>query len=407
MQSKLFKRKWVIILCLIAMAIASCALAACTYEPYDPLEDGYTATVIYDANGGRYSDENTATVRTFRYKPGTTIMEPGVSASFASPTISGKHISGWYIASLDSNSQPLKNTAGEYVDESGNSIFDGTAWNFSEPLPQTSGTYIYLVAHWSLNFTFTVDVGEEAHKDNIDDYIDRDYNQAGPVNKPVTELIRWPGHTLHYIYTINADGTHERLDTDEEWASLILSDENPNITVYASWLEGEWQVVTSADQLSYIESDENYFIDCDIDMGGKQIRLEDFNGEFNGNGHVISNVTFSETINATSAQNVSMFSFDSGYMHDVTFENISYTLTISLRFEGHYNIGLLGADASSLDLTKFTDINFIDCSITIYQMGTPAILTYGEGDYLGIFGRLGEGQVFIPGENSRPVTVTV
>ena len=411
MQSKLFKRKWVIILCLIAIAIASCALAACTYEPYDPLKDGYTATVIYDANGGQYSGSNTSGLRTFRYKPGVTIIEPGTgNGGVEAPTLASNHITGWYQATLDENNQPLKNADNEFVDENGASIFEGQEWDFTQALPEEENTFTYLVADWALNYSLTVEVGEEAKAAGIENYVDQNYDEPGPVTIPDVGFIRWRNHTVRYFHL----GDHKPLLTDEDWAQLVLSDENPHITVYAEWLDGDWEVINFASQLSNIRRNANYFLDSDIDMEGQSLDLDVYSGEFNGNGHTISNVVVEKSINAlVSSDDIGMFTFSQfGSIHDITFENCRFEVSLDRRANndnGIFNIGLLGGTAEDLELDEFTGIAFVGCSIAITRQGQGANseVNVGEGSYYGIFGELEAGQTFTPAQGSQRVTVTL
>ena len=101
MQLNLIKHKWKIILCLLFVFISTCALAACTYK-FDPADKGNTVTVIYDANGGNFSNVD-ITKRIFRYKPSVSIVEPGgkQNLQITAPVMDSHHVSGWYVAALN------------------------------------------------------------------------------------------------------------------------------------------------------------------------------------------------------------------------------------------------------------------------------------------------------------------
>ena len=65
------------------------------------------------------------------------------------------------------------------------------------------------------------------------------------------------------------------------------------------------------------------------------------------------------------------------------------------------------ADGSSLDLSKFENIGFVNCTLKFDRRSNAKnenVVT-GTGSYAGIFGVLGEDQSFTPAEGSTPVTV--
>ena len=148
-------------------------------------------------------------------------------------------------------------------------------------------------------------------------------------------------------------------------------------------------------------------------MEGQSLDLDVYSGEFNGNGHSISNVVVEKSINAlVSSDDIGMFTFSQfGSIHDVTFENCRFEVRLQRRAENNdiFNIGLLGGTAEDLELDEFTGIAFVGCSIAITRQGQGANseVNVGEGSYYGIFGELEAGQTFIPAQGSQRVTVTL
>lgn len=404
----LMKHKWKIILCLICVLFATCALAACTYE-FDPSDTGYTVTVIYDANGGRFGSSDGNEQREFRYKPAVTIIEPGGTQNnqVGSPVYSSRHVMGWYAAVLGDDLKPLKNQEDEYVDENGASIFEGEAWNFAEDkLPDEDGYTLYLVARWAMNYKLTVDVGEEARAAGLKNVEYTTYTEPGPLTRPYLESrdnYSWAGHTL--FSCITSDG--REIVTSEDWATLEFSDDNPEITVTVRWLEGEWDIIQTTSELSSMKSSGNYILATDIDMLGRSFSLTNFRGVLDGNGNTISN--FKNTGNAvlSDATEWGAFSFMmGGYIKNVTFKNCTYSLTLSKALTGedsYYAVGFIAGNGSSIsNLEDFTNIGFENCTLDITKQGRAAqetILT-GSGSYAGIFGELAEGQSFTPLEGS-------
>ena len=97
-------------------------------------------------------------------------------------------------------------------------------------------------------------------------------------------------------------------------------------------------------------------------------------------------------------------------MHDIVFKDATYSVTYIQRINlpNYYTVGFISADGSSYDLSKFTNIVFDGCSLTVIKSSTlVAEVVYGSGEYEGIFGELGVGQTFVPGEGSTPIEVTI
>ena len=396
------RSKWKIILCLLIVMLGSCILAACNTE-FLPEEHGYTAIVVYDANGGRYSNADKTGIKTFKYKPSAMIMEPGggQNSQFTAPIMNSKHVAGWYPAVLDETGAPEKNDAGEYV-------LEEEPWDFAtDRLPEEDGFKLYLVAHWAMNYTVTIDVGEEARADGVENVVYTNYTEAGPIYQPGIDP-SWSGHTFHYYKTEEG----KRLKTSADWNELVLSDENPSITLYVEWLEGNWKIVTTADDLKNISAAQNYILDEDIDMGGSEFKLEAYRGVFDGNGHTISNfVTESTTVTSPSATSFGVCSFYlKGCVKNVTFKDAKYSVSLYRELTGvdaKYSVGFFCGDGSALDLSNFENIGFVNCALTVTKSAGAAeneVVT-GTGSYAGIFGTLGEGQNFVPAEGSTAVTV--
>ena len=410
------KRRWKLLLLLFAVMCSACVFAACGEDDPTPQELGYTVQVVYDANGGSFTQTSDTPNRYVFYKPGSPIIRPaynnGVNA-LTVPTMAGYHLAEWYPAVLDDEGEPLKNEADQFVDESGASIFEGEPWDFEQKLPKEGLEKLYLVASWDDNYVFTIDVGDEARAEGVDNYVDNGYETEGNVFVPYS-LPSWPGHSIRYFTT--EDG--RKIYKAEEFTEFYLSEQTPSVTVKVEWLEGTWNVLSSPEDFEDIDSYTDLWLDTDIDMAGGDISFAGFNGEFNGNGHTISNAIVSDATSLGNIpENFGVFSFSGdGFMHDVRFENVTYNVSIGLgittadKEPEYFNVGLISADGSEYDLTKFTGLVFIGCklNITLTMQKYSEKLNYGEGtSYEGIFGVLGAEQTFTPAEGSEPVTVKV
>lgn len=403
MKSRFSKKK--IILSLFLLMLLCAVLAACN-KTFLPEKHGYTVIVVYDANGGRYSNADVTGIKTYKYMPSVSIMEPGgtQNAQFTAPTMNSKHVTAWYPAVLDENGSPVKNEDGSFQ-------LQDTPWNFSaDKLPDEDGYKLYLVAYWSMNYTLTIDVGEEARAAGVENMVKDEYTSAGPVSRPGIDPV-WNGYTFH-CYTTESG---ERLDTAEDWAKLILSDDNPSITIYAKWLKGVWTIVTSSDQLKTVSNQSNYILDADIDMGGKAFGpVKNYAGTFDGNGYTIYNFKATYRQSGISDTSVGLFSFRAnGCIRNVTFKQaeLNVTLTTQLTMVGaYYSVGFLCGNGTALDLSSFTDIGFIDCKLTISkELGSKdaTVVTGGETSYKGVFGTLSQDQQYVPLEGSNAVDISI
>lgn len=395
------------LLCVLAVVFLCAMLAACT-TLYKPEEHGYTALVVYDANGGWFSNADTTGVRTFKYQPSVTIMEPGgaQSSQFIAPTRDNYHVVAWYPAELDENGEPRKDENEEY-------ILQSEPWDFAaDRLSAADGSKLYLVALWKENYSLIVDVGEEARAAGVENVVYSTYTEEGPVIQPGLSP-EWDLHTFYYYYILGEGGEKIRLRDTSDWSQLVLSDETPQITVHVEWLTGIWKIITTVDQLEVVSSQNNYILDTDINMGGKAFGpVVNFEGIFDGNGHTIYNFATEDRQGGTE-RSKGLFSFrGNGCVRNITFRDATYTVTLTNRIAGvdtSFNVGFLCGDASRSDLSRFENITFQNCSLHAVRVNTATQIsvTTGQGSYYGIFGLTAEGAEFEPAQGSEAISVEI
>ena len=177
-------------------------------------------------------------------------------------------------------------------------------------------------------------------------------------------------------------------------------------------MEGNWKIVTSADDLKNISSAQNYILDTDIDLGGGSFKLESYRGIFDGNGYTISNFkTEDSTIMSASSTSFGICNFYlNGCIRNVTFKDASYSVSLYRELTGvnaRYEVGFLCGNGSALDLSKFENIGFVNCSLTVSKFAgaIDTEVVTGSGSYAGIFGALSEEQNFVPAEGSTAITI--
>ena len=400
------KSKRILLAALIVVAFSFFLFSACS-KPFIPEKEGWSVLVTYDANGGKFNNADTTGIKTYKYKPAVNIIEPSseTGASLPEPTKEGMHVIEWYPAEVDDEGNPVK--------QNGQFVLRDTPWNFGEDiLPEEDGFKLYLVAKWAKNYSLTIDVGEEARADGVENIVYTNFDKAGPVSVPGIEP-EWAGHTFYYYY----DSENNRLETSEDWSEIVLSDENPDVTVYVNWLNGVWRIVTSPEDLEIIVPNANYLLDADIDFmdyktekPGKLNIAKNYNGTFEGNGHAIKNFKASYRQGGPSDINIGLFSFGTkGILRNVRFENASFDVELTAKVAFPYNVGFFCGNGSKLDLSAFTGLVFKDCKLNIVKSAAAqsSEVLIGSGTYEGIFGYLSEEQAYAPDKQSNAVEITI
>lgn len=411
------KFRIITILAALTLAFAALALTGCS-NPFDPHRKGYTVKVVYDFNVYDYEVEDKyKKPRVYFYKPDTPIIKPEQKSSLLNlPPVNGVHVIGWKVVETDENGNPQKDIDGNFM------VSDDV--DFSTMRTGEKNSVLYLLAIWGKNYTFTIDVGEDARQDGVENNVDTSFSAAGTLVKPGGSDPTWEGHTFYYYYSDPDDDTSRIYDDD--WEKIEINDENPNVTVYVKWLEGDWTVVTESSQLEVLESNMNYLLDNDIDfavygngadqaptsymsMGGVSM----YSGIFDGNGYMLKNfVSKIEASGNNASDAVGLFpSFaKGGCIKNVTFENCTVSVNLMARQESErYYVGFFcGNLMSRTDPSAFTDIQFVDCELSITTRGTAKDYTVivGESDYFGVFGQVGKSGFVLADEN-RGITVKI
>lgn len=411
------KFRIITILAALTLAFAALALTGCS-NPFDPHRKGYTVKVVYDFNVYDYDVETAKQKSILLYKPDSPIIQPedSMSATLGVPAVKGMHIIGWKLVETDENGNPIKGSDGNFV-------LSGDV-DFSTIKTGEKNSVLYLLATWGKNYTFTIDVGDEARQAGVENKVDTSYSTAGTLAKPGGSAPTWKGHTFYYYYSDPNDDTSRIYD--EDWETIEINDDNPNVTVYVKWLNGDWTVVTESSQLEVLRSNMNYLLDNDIDfaiygngadqaptsymsMGG--VRL--YSGIFDGNGYTIKNfVSKVEATGNNASDAVGLFpSFaKGGCIKNVTFENCTVSVNLMARQESErYYVGFFcGNLMSRTDASAFTNIKFVDCELSITTISTAKDyeVIVGESDYFGVFGQVG-GSGFVLADENRGITVKI
>lgn len=406
------KFRIITILAALTLAFAALALTGCK-KGLNLGNLGYSAKVVYDFNG---ETQTGLGKRTFYYKPLTPIIKPDtdLSADIIIKEPAGYHFDGWYSAQVDEDGNPIKDGSGKY-------ILSDEPWDFETGFSGEKNSVLYLVATWARNYTFTIDVGEEARNAGVSNTVLDHYSQPGPVSKPGGLGPKWSKHTFYYYYSDPDDDTSRIYDSD--WSNIIISDENPDVTVYVKWLVGTWTIVTDKQKISNLSPRVNYYLDADIDFSnskGEPTEMKgakNYNGIFEGNGHKIMNFKYTVSASPIPGETVSnecglFASFgNDGVVRNVTFENCTVEVSLTVQQDSaHYYVGFLcGRVSADTKLSGFTNIKFKDCVLDVKRLAQAIDydVSLGRGNYFGIFGDVAdrENDEFVIGDDDCGITV--
>ncbi len=191
----------------------------------------------------------------------------------------------------------------------------------------SEGDKIYVVAEWTIaqavDYVLVMQEGSERDYVTVsEDYID----ENGVTQTRETTVHE--GEILSSDYFGSSSFINERnsgpvTTTDGTWLAYYLDEEctvpafsngsiskpeSGNVTVYALYMEGEWTLVRTANEVQQMfnRGSRNYYIYNDIDCTGVTVpAMSSFTGVIEGNGHTISNITV--TSSNIRNQNVALF----------------------------------------------------------------------------------------------------
>ena len=381
-MKKRFRRIFIASTLMVA-ALASGIFAGCSYgvnQEDIKKKEGYSYCVTYDANGGTFGSNTTRTyalVKENSLTPAPGYVDERTQASIKLPTRRDFQL----VEEAKDNGDDNKNdeailTRSWFVaktDADGNVIYEGEGdektavleseepWNFAKDKVTKD---ITLVAQWREVFRYqiylvdaTTDgtmVEKEIRSYTVEPgatIIDKLYNKDKATGKYVRRAdyikVSVSNYTILDFYMDEkltvplADnyvhpGRHEmevteiNPDTNEEETTTISTNV---VKIYVKYLSGRYDLISNNNLKSLTEASKWYLLE-DVDFSGKeQTALTRFNGEIQGNGYVIKNLTVdSIAVKATSGtyNSHSIFGTLNGSVENVKFENV--TLNVKTKY---------------------------------------------------------------------------
>ena len=365
----------------------------------EELTKGLDVHITYHANGGSFGGSNIKE-KTLYCKTDTCPLDIG-NASISSGSISVEReqfkLLGWHYAVLDESTGKPK------VNEETGAYELGEAVDFKLALP--AGEY-HFVAAWSslkkvivklavdgenVQIPMAKPTAEKTYYVNGDE-VQRTYRSDGKMQMPDFS----PFEVANNAYTLIEYYKDAACTQLVNWP-LLLDDavanlpEDQNETIYAKYIEGNWQVVKTASDVQTMFEElaaENtaanrYYIFSDINCQGLSALtpLTGFKGEIQGNGRKISNLKFSKTVIANADPAVGIFGniAATAVIKNLTLDNVKVDYKATARGAGYQVVaGLYFAFAS---VAAGADISSVTMSgtMTVTKQGTPTIANLACG----------------------------
>lgn len=306
------KKRYLVIFLLLALMIV--CLAACNGK------DDYEgqAKITFELEGGDYNNCKLPVVHYYDIPEGQSAkISDMVALSKGELTRTGYQLEGWYTT---------KNANGTYSNR----------WNFDSDTVR-AGEELTLYANWEVPIRHSYVIcyiDEETGNKEVIDSISAQEGAVCDLTR-VAQRAQRDGYSI--VDYLDADGNL----WDENFRHPG-GEEDLAIEVYVKYIEGDYTVVKSADDLGGYG---NIYLARDIDMGGAKLNLTSFTGGvIEGNGYTISNFVIDYSAGRydvvpdfyeqeLKCVNISLFgTLENATINNVTFDN--YSVDVSTSYSG-------------------------------------------------------------------------
>ncbi|MBR3895218.1 MAG: hypothetical protein IKJ35_08770 [Clostridia bacterium] len=402
-------------------------LAACANweKPYTSADaDGYTVSVRFDANGGRFAGTNDVSViDVFNPNKAPTNTDGKAEITLITPDDSrresnafevsntGYFLAGWYrerALRTDENGNPLDedgNLCSESNKEQG--YVYGGRWDFDKDRLEvdpnashsSSEPVITLYAAWVPDYTYEFYALDsetnqftllKSQKLQQELELPRWEDNAVKINMKKFPTVEGKTFDKAYLDPEMTQEITERIGGSVDYEKGISN--TKTIKIYTTWIEGEWFRIYTAKQF-YDNSrlGGNYLICADLDFTNQpwapSLAKGEFRGTILGGGHKFSNITVKQGDARQEAGGLFGKLHASAKIEDLTIENVTYTFSGSINPTGAA-FGLLAgtiADGATLSNVSVSGKLQIDAENLITDYGLQGHyeigLLCGEGTY--------------------------
>ncbi len=351
-------------LLLTVFVFAGCEEQQTPYEINDL--EGYSVSVMFDANGGIFTTNTSVIVDSYNLadlnggKIALIAPDNGARGNDAfAPVNNGYFLAGWYT---------------ERTETENGYTYSGR-WDFEQDVLEVDTTASYaanepvltLYAAWVP--LFQVDFKDVASGEVLGSYT---YDPTAGAQLSVPQWDEETGAIEMYKFPARSGYTFEAAYYDENAAEPITTDTLVHsgkvdyetgtavdnvMTVYTSWMEGEWYHIYNAEQfLDNASVGGSYVIHADLDFSGEiwptSLMYGNFSGTILGNGHTFSNIEITQTNN--SKANAGLFGrlAETAVISDLNLKNVTFTIKSGTRVAGTSYGLFAGSIADTADITN-------------------------------------------------------
>ncbi len=419
-----------ILACVSLTAFAAALICACSIGEPSANTEGLDAYVTYYSNGGELQQGNPMMYQTLRFADGAPILDIGTDTvkdiTFALSK-SNYEFGGWAYAELDEGGKPILTDAQgqkltvrdsgspDMLDSNGREINEQEKV-FSAQVKMENGSpvlafkdgahpkadkdnHIYLAAYWvpsvKINYvvaaddaiTFAPADGGDKLTFQPDDVFAND--NFGSFNEFTLKPDEMPldGYSPEGYSFINLylDKNCTNPVPDGYKVAKPQPDETgkaESVTIYARFKEGEWTPLRDADDvrsmLGKSNNSDSYILVYDIDMQGASAirRNERVRSSFTleGENHTIKGLNFASTPGA--GLSISMFGDIAATtkIKDVTFEDITFTLSASRGSCSFYLLFSTFAEGATIENVK---VDGVEATVTLTGSGAIGNMQLG------------------------------
>jgi hypothetical protein len=312
------KKKNFIIILLSMLVFSSCGNPS--QDVNRLIKEGYVLQVEFDANGGTIGNY---TSRLIRCQENSLILAPG-DASIPSAVKVGYTLDGWYTYSID---------------DTGNIVYENK-WDFQKDYVVED---LKLIAKWVSYYQVKYFYGEDFASSST--FLELP-SEDDLVTTPSTYYLA--GNTIIGYYL---DQEMTIPFTFEQKVSAYPITDDKIIAIYVKMLEGKYNLIYNASQLSKINASANYYLMNDIDMKSSAISIPStYAGIFDGNNHTLSNITIDKVQKGDDY--FALFTrLNNATIKNITFDNLTYNLELGGKKS---QVALISAKVTSSTLENIT-----------------------------------------------------
>jgi uncharacterized repeat protein (TIGR02543 family) len=302
--------------------------------------------VTFELGGGRM-ETKTSQVDTkinFAYYPDTYILDPTEIPGYKL-TRAGYVFTGWYKTA---------------------ECLESDKWDFDSTLFSTETLTLYAGWKKAITYTYTVCYTDGESVETLGVY---ETTQGGKFEDWRNIANKREGYT--------AIGYYQDAALQTPWDDSFThpgGEEDLEIPVYVDYIPGEWNLVSTYDQLrSALSAGQNVYLTADIDCGGAALSVSSaYKGIFEGNGYTVSNLAVAKTgtmLNPGCAIFAELS--DGAEIRNVTFADVAYSFNDINDMAKAFKVAALAKTASGV--VKITNVTVTGTMTTTYTGELPRL----------------------------------